>query len=158
MRRLIFATFAALSLATGVLVAPPASASHCNWSCPTNVDEWEYRPTPKITAGTAWSIGNTTQDACYMLIVNNGTAGHYMRIQIIKRSTGSVIYDTGFHGIWLDAGGSAVRNPHIAAEPISAEIYVKFWNDVGDVTYNDYWFNTSDDTNTLYPPDHYDCS
>ena len=146
-----------------VVTAAPAEATiptGCNWACPMNVDAWEYRNPAKITLGTAWSIGTASegQDACYMLIVNTGTNGHYMRMQIIKRSTGSVIYDSGFHGIYLGPGNSAVRNPHISPEPFSAEIYVKAWNDVGNTTYNDYETNVSDDTVTTYEAGHYDCT
>ena len=136
-----------------LFTAAPAHAgpSDCNWStggCPTHVDAIEDRTsTPDLNVGldTDWRIGNTSEDPCFITITNFGSFTHGMRIQVYKIATGTVIWDSGH----LDVIGFGTQGFHtnLSPEPFSADIAVKGWNDLGNITYDRFWVDADADHN-----------
>jgi len=143
------------ALTAGVLIgllftAAPASASHGNWPYKLNTDYTEFRDTAKLKLVTSGRVSSTSQDACSVSLTNKGTSSHRTRGQIIKRLTGTVIWDSG--QITLSPGSFWLRYPEISSESLAAEIYTKGWNDVGDVTYNDYTYDAGSGDWVTYQP------
>jgi hypothetical protein len=148
MKRLAALTAGAL---IGLLfTAAPAHASHGNWNYKLNTDYTETRDAPKLRLVTVGRVSSTSQDACSVSLTNKGYATHGMRAQIIKRLTGTVIWDSGHVDVY--PGEFFLRYLDISSESLAAEIYTKGWNDAGDVTYNDYTYDAGADDTVTYQP------
>ena len=131
-------------------VARPLPVSHGNWNYRLNTDYIETRDTPKLMLRTYGRVSTTAQDQCTVVLRNDGYAQHGTRAQIKSRLTGAVLWDSGH--VELAPGDFFIQYPEIASQGLIQEIYTKGWNDVGDVTFNDYTYDAGADDDVVYYP------
>jgi hypothetical protein len=124
MRRFVFATFAALSLAVGVLVAPPASASSaCSGGSSCDETVITYNNQAQFILNVENCISTTNHDVDSIRVFNNSSdhARHAYVVQVRREQPTNIALIEAT--IFVDYGASLTWEANIASVPKSQKLY-----------------------------------